>query len=209
MQKKELLENLRGFEIPEELVQAFEKVPREEFVQEAQKKYAYENHPLPIGHGQTISQPIMIADMMRWLDLKGGQTVLEIGTGSGYQAALLKEMVGEEGSVVSIERIPELAKFAKDNLLRTGYEVVVIVGDGSLGYLEKSPYDRIVVTAGAPEVPKPLTDQLNVGGRLVVPVGTKLFQELVIIDKTEIGIKKQKSTPCVFVNLIGEHGWPG
>ena len=208
MEKGELIEELRLYEVPEDILSAFEKVPREEFVPPRLMSQAYENHPLPIGYGQTISQPIMIADMMKHLDLKEGQKVLEIGAGSGYQAALLKGVVGEEGKVISIERVPELVEFAKGNLERAGYDVEVVLGDGTLGYPEGAPYDRIIVTAGSPDIPQPLIGQLNAGGRLVVPVGGRWMQELLIIDKVGDGIKTTRSTPCVFVKLIGEYGWP-
>lgn len=207
--KAELIDDLRLHEIPENVIRAFEEVDREGFVLEKYKGEAYENHPLPIGHSQTISQPIMIADMLKELGLKPGQKVLEIGAGSGYQAALLKEAIGAGGKVVSVERVPELVELSKANLARAGYDVEVVQGDGSLGYPTEAPYDRIVVSAGAPKVPEPLVEQLKIGGRLVAPVGNRLLQELVVVDVDKSGTTIRKGTPCIFVNLIGEHGWPG
>jgi len=208
MEKQELIEELRVFEISKEILKAFEKVPREEFVLEKYRKDAYENYPLPIGQGQTISQPLMIADMMNQIDLRRGQKVLEIGSGSGYQAALLKEVVGEKGTVISVERISELVELAKKNLATAGYDIHLVFGDGTKGYEKEAPYDRIVVAAGAPDIPKPLVEQLKAGGIMAIPVGGRMVQELMIVEKFEKKVETRKSTPCVFVNLIGEHGWP-
>ncbi len=185
-------------------------VPRELFVPEDVREYAYDDRPLPIGYGQTISAPSIVAHMTELLDPQPGDKVLEIGTGSGYQAAILAEIVGYEGHVWSVERVPELAEFAIRNLERTGYldRVTVVVGDGSLGYKPKAPYDRIMVTAAAPRVPEPLIEQLKPRGRLVIPVGPLPFQVLLVIDKKEDGsIEVRRDLEVVFVPLIGEYGW--
>jgi protein-L-isoaspartate(D-aspartate) O-methyltransferase len=185
-------------------------VPRELFVPDDVREYAYDDRPLPIGYGQTISAPSIVAHMTELLDPKPGDKVLEIGTGSGYQAAILAEIVGPEGRVWSIERIPELAELAMRNLGRTGYlgRVRVVVGDGSLGYKPEAPYDRIMVTAAAPRIPEPLIEQLKPGGRLVAPVGPLPFQVLLVVDKKEDGsIEVKRDLEVVFVPLIGEYGW--
>lgn len=185
-------------------------VPRELFVPEDVRDHAYDDRPLPIGYGQTISAPSIVAYMTELLDPRSGDKVLEVGTGSGYQAAILAEIVTPGGHVWSIERIPELAEFARRNLERTGYadKVTVIVGDGSLGYEPEAPYDRIMVTAAAPRVPEPLIKQLKPGGRLVAPVGPLPFQFLVIVDKMPDGsVRVTRDLEVVFVPLIGEYGW--
>ena len=185
-------------------------VPRELFVPDDVREYAYDDRPLPIGYGQTISAPSIVAHMTELLDPKPGDKVLEIGTGSGYQAAILAEIVTPGGHVWSIERIPELAEFARRNLERTGYadRVTVIVGDGSLGYEPAAPYDKIMVTAAAPKVPEPLIKQLKPGGRLVAPIGPLPFQVLIVLDKALDGtISVRRDLEVVFVPLIGEYGW--
>jgi len=194
----------------EHVIEAMKKVPREEFVLEAYRESAYLDEPLPIGYGQTISAPHMVALMTELLQPKRGDKVLEIGTGSGYQAAVLAEIVKPEGHVWSVERIAELAEFAKNNLRKTGYDkyVTVIVGDGSKGYEEQAPYDKIIVTAAAPTIPEPLLTQLKPGGRLLIPVGDLYMQILKIVDKDFEGrIKVRDNVPCVFVPLIGEYGF--
>jgi len=185
-------------------------VPRELFVPDNVREYAYDDRPLPIGYGQTISAPSIVAHMTELLDPKPGDKVLEVGTGSGYQAAILAEIVTPGGHVWSIERIPELAEFAKRNLERTGYadRVTIIVGDGSLGYEPAAPYDKIMVTAAAPKVPEPLIKQLKPGGRLVAPIGPLPFQVLIVLDKALDGtISIRRDLEVVFVPLIGEYGW--
>ncbi|OYT40325.1 MAG: protein-L-isoaspartate O-methyltransferase [Desulfurococcales archaeon ex4484_58] len=196
------------------VIKALKTVPREEFIPEHLRRYAYVDQPLPIGYGQTISAIHMVAIMTEELDPKPGNKVLEIGTGSGYQAAVLAEIVAKsdpekKGFVYTIERISELAEFARRNLSRTGYDkyVKVIVGDGTLGYPDEAPYDRIIVTAGAPDVPKPLIEQLSIGGRMVIPVGDKFLQRLLVLDKKESKIDKRWGIECVFVPLVGEYGW--
>jgi len=204
-----------GYVRDEYVIKALKRVPREEFVPEPLRKFAYLDQPLPIGYGQTISAIHMVAIMTDELRPRPGDKVLEVGTGSGYQAAVLAEIVAlmdpaRRGFVYTIERIPELAEFARRNLERTGYSkyVKVVVGDGTLGYQEGAPYDKIIVTAAAPDVPKPLIEQLRVGGRMVIPVGNRFVQRLLIIDKVETGLVKRWGIECVFVPLIGRYGWP-
>jgi len=198
------------------VIEALMNVPREEFVPDHLREYAYYDTPLPIGYGQTISAIHMVAIMTQELSPKPGDKVLEIGTGSGYQAAVLAEIVGKKdlskrGFVVTVERIPELADYARNNLEKTSYSrfVKVVVGDGSKGYVEDSPYDKIIVTAAAPDVPKPLIDQLRDGGRIVIPVGDRWVQKLLIIDKVGEKLVKREGIECVFVPLVGEYGWRG
>ena len=210
--RKELVKRLisEGLLRSEKVIKAMLKVPREEFVPKKYRSYAYHDTPLPIGYGQTISAPHMVAIMTEALDPRSGDKVLEIGTGSGYQAAIIAEIVGDEGHVWSIERIRELADFARENLKRTSYirRVTVIVGDGSKGYRPAAPYDRIIVTAAAPDIPKPLIDQLRIGGRIVVPVGDRYNQRLVIATKvSKDRVKREYGIPCIFVPLIGKYGF--
>ncbi len=204
------LESL-GYIRSENVKNALLRVPREEFIPKPYRDLAYVDRPLPIGYGQTISAIHMVAIMTEALDPRPGDKVLEIGTGSGYQAAVLAEIVcrGGEGHVYSIERIPELAEYARKNLDRTGYSdcVTVITGDGTRGYPEKAPYDRIIVTAAAPDIPKPLIEQLRDGGRMVIPIGDRWIQRLYIIDKKNGKIITRHSIECLFVPLIGEYGW--
>ncbi len=203
---------VRGREIRSEPVrQAFLAVPREEFVRPEDRRDAYDNTPLPIGHGQTISAPSMIAIMLEKADFRQGERVLEIGTGSGYQAALTAALVGAE-NVVSIERIAELAAWGRLNLDRTGFSrVTVFTGDGSLGFPGSAPYDAIVATAGAPRLPAAWTAQLGPRGRIVAPVGESRYaQELVLVRRRpDGGLEIRRSTPCAFVPLVGEQAWPG
>ena len=215
--RKRLVEKLvrEGIIRTEKVKRAMLKVPRELFVPEHLCELAYEDTPLPIGFGQTISAPHMVAIMLEEAELDEGMKVLEVGTGSGYNAALIAEIVAPEGSrrpghVYTIERIAELAERAKENLRKAGYSdrVTVIVGDGSKGYPPAAPYDRIIVTAAAPEVPKPLVEQLKPGGILLIPIGDRYSQVLYKIVKLPDGkLVKKKVTPCVFVPLIGEYGW--
>lgn len=187
------------------VIKAFLKVPRHKFVSEKDILEAYDDHPLPIGEGQTISQPYMVALMSECLKLKGGEKVLEIGTGSGYQAAILAELANE---VYSIERFPSLAERAKLILESLGYENVRIkVGDGTLGWEEFSPYDGIIVTACSPEIPPPLITQLKDKGRLVIPLGESFSQVLTVVEKFKDKLKKEEICGCVFVPLIGRYGY--
>ena len=166
---------------------------------------AYADHPLPVGSGQTISQPWMVADMLQALELKGNETVLEIGTGSGYGAAVLAKLVTQ---VHTVELLPELAESAGKRLRELGYgNITVHLGDGSAGWPEAVPYDAIVVTAGAPEVPEPLKQQLRDGGRLVVPVGDRFTQELLVVHRAGSRFHIEPRGGCRFVPLVGAHGW--
>ena len=196
----------RGIQDPR-VIAAMKKVPRHLFVEEALQSQAYSDHPLPIGEKQTISQPYMVALMTEALQLTGKEKVLEIGAGSGYQTAILAELAGK---VYSIERIRSLAIKARKLLYELGhYNVEIKIFDGTYGWLEESPFNAIMVTAGAPDVPKPLLDQLTMGGRLVIPVGDAFVQDLIRITKTEEGIKKEDLGGCRFVKLVGKYGWNG
>jgi protein-L-isoaspartate(D-aspartate) O-methyltransferase len=184
---------------------AMASVPRELFVPEDLRPSAYENRPLPIGHGQTISQPLIVAMMTEALRLTGGEKVLELGTGSGYQAAILAELAAE---VVTVERVAALAERAAAVLAELGYHNVrVHVAGEALGWPEDAPYDGIVVTAGAPEVPRALLNQLAPGGRLVIPVGARDVQELLLVVKTARGLATRRLGPCRFVPLVGNGAW--
>ena len=188
---------------------AFLTVPREEFLTQDLRSDAYDDSPLPIGAGQTISAPSMIAIMLEEARLAAGQTVLEVGTGSGYNVALLAAIVGPR-SVVSMERIPELAEFGRDNLRRTGFsEVEVVVGDGTLGYPPRAPYECIMATAGAPRIPRPWKEQTKVGGRIVAPIGRSTFTQVLTIATLAPGGQwdVREGTPCAFVPLVGAEGW--
>jgi len=192
------------------VIKASRKVKRERFCTSEHKDEAYEDRPLPIISGQTISQPTTVAMMTEALKLKNGQKVLEIGTGSGYQAAIISEVVGKRGNVYSVERIEELANFAKKNLKHEGYKnVEVITGDGSIGVKDRAPFDRIIVTAGSPKVPEALKSQLKVGGKIVIPVGPQYdVQEMFIITKKRRDKFEVKDLgPFTFVPLIGEEAW--
>ncbi len=186
---------------------AMRQVPREEFVDPGMRELAYEDHPLPIAKGQTISQPFIVAYMTEALELTGSDRVLEVGTGSGYAAAVLSRIVDR---VYSVERLEELAEDARRRLERLGYgNVVVLVGDGSLGWPEHAPYDAIVVTAGAPRVPTPLLRQLTGGGRLVIPVGpSSLLQNLVRVRRVgDDEVRYEELCGVRFVPLVGAEGW--
>jgi protein-L-isoaspartate(D-aspartate) O-methyltransferase len=187
------------------LIAAVKKIPRHLFVEEALQSQAYNDHPLPIGEKQTISQPYIVALMTEALLLTGKEKVLEIGTGSGYQTATLAEL---SEKVFSIERIRSLAIRARKLLYELGYfNVEIKIIDGTHGWREESPFDAIIVTAGAPNIPQPLIDQLAMGGRLVIPVGDAFVQDLIRVIKTEEGIKKEDLGGCRFVKLIGKYGW--
>jgi protein-L-isoaspartate(D-aspartate) O-methyltransferase len=183
---------------------AFRKVPRHLFVLPEREDQAYEDRPLEIGMGQTISQPYIVACMTEALELAGGERVLEVGTGSGYQTAILLELGAR---VWSIERFPELSGLAAANLERAGYSARLRVGDGTLGWPEEAPFDRIVVTAGAPDLPLALLAQLREGGAMVVPVGSETEQELVLVRREDGLVKRKKICGCVFVKLVGKEGW--
>jgi protein-L-isoaspartate(D-aspartate) O-methyltransferase len=199
-------EQLRGRDIVDERVlEAMERVPRELFVPDDLRGRAFDDAALPIGVGQTISQPYMVARIVEELGLDGDERVLDVGTGSGYQAAVLAELADE---VHTIERIPELADQAKRNLAAAGYDrVAVHVGDGSRGLPDHAPYDAIAVAAAAPDFPQALYDQLRPGGRLVVPVGGRTGQRLEVIVRSPEGPAILRSVPCRFVPLVGEEGF--
>ena len=187
------------------LIAAMKKIPRHLFVEEALQNQAYSDHPLPIGEKQTISQPYMVALMTEALLLSGKEKVLEIGTGSGYQTAILTEL---SEKVFSIERIRSLAIRARKLLYELGYfNVEIKIFDGTFGWIEERPFDAIIVTAGSPDIPQPLIDQLAMGGRLVIPVGDAFVQDLFRVTKAEEGIKKEDLGGCRFVKLIGKYGW--
>lgn len=184
---------------------AMRKVPRHRFLDPLYEGRAYDDHALPIGEGQTISQPYMVALMTELLEIRPEDRVLEIGTGSGYQTAILAELCRW---VYSVERVEPLASAAERLLTELGYANVTIhVGDGSQGWKDHAPYDGILVTAGAPGIPHPLVDQLVMGGRLVIPVGDRTAQVLYRVVKEPGGIRRETTTGCVFVPLIGAEGW--
>jgi len=199
-------EQLRGRDIADERVlAAMERVPRELFVPPELRDRAYADVALPIGSGQTISQPYMVARIVEELGLDGDEKVLDVGTGSGYQAAVLAQL-GEQ--VHSIERIPELAEQARRNFEAAGVDnVAVHVGDGSRGLPQEAPFDAIAVAAAAPEFPQALYEQLKTGGRLVVPVGRRQGQRLEVIVRSPEGPAVLRSVPCRFVPLVGEEGF--
>ena len=180
-------------------------VPREAFVPEAYAHMAYDDIPLPIGQGQTISQPYMVALMVGAIEPRRSDTVLEIGTGSGYQAAVLARLVRR---VVSVERIDLLAESARSRLAAMKYANVEVFGAAQLGRLEDAPYDAIVVAAAAPRLPKKLIEQVKTGGRMVIPVGSRQSQELIKLTRTREGYTVRTIVSCRFVPLIGEQAWP-
>ena len=194
----------RGIDDPR-VLQAMGKIPREYFIDESLRDQGYADRPLPIGKDQTISQPYVVALMTQALELKGNERVLEIGTGSGYQTAILAELAKV---VYSVERIESLLEGARQALDGLGYtNIYLMVSDGTVGWIEHAPYEAIIVTAGAPRIPEPLTDQLNEGGRLCIPVGDRFSQELVKVTKKNGHLLEKSLGGVRFVSLIGEHGW--
>ena len=194
----------RGISNPR-VLNAMREIPRHLFIPPPYNTSAYDDAPLPIGNGQTISQPYIVALMTELLDPRPEDSVLEIGAGSGYQAAILSMLVRH---VTTIERLPAVADLARGNLSRIGIKnISIIVGDGTRGYPENAPYDGIMITAATPEIPKPLIDQLAVGGLLVAPVGGRELQELITLTKKEDGVVRSSHGGVRFVPLIGEHGW--
>src|SRR5262245_40245616 len=189
------------------VLEAIRKVPRHLFVEEALRDRAYLDKALPIGEKQTISQPYMVAAMSEALELAASERVLEIGTGSGYQTAVLAELAE---SVFSVERIPSFVPLARGRLESLGYyNVLIKIGDGTIGWSEHAPYDAILVTAAAPQMPRPLLEQLKLGGRLVMPLGPEESQTLMRIRRGEEGFHEEALGECRFVKLIGRHGWTG
>ena len=194
----------RGIKDPR-VLSAMGRVPRHLFVEEALRDRAYGDHALPIGERQTISQPYIVALMTEALELKRSERVLEIGTGSAYQMAILAELVAE---VYSIERIRSLAVKARTLLASLRYRnAIVKIFDGTQGWKEKSPFDAILVTAASPDLPAPLLEQLQEGGRMIIPIGDRVRQVLKKVTKTTSGIKTEAMTGCVFVPLIGDYAW--
>jgi len=189
----------------ERVLDVMRTVPRHRFIPAESRMHAYEDHPIRIGCGQTISQPYMVALMTELLALRPEDRVLEVGTGSGYQAAILAELAAE---VITVERNEELAERARVCLERLGYEnVTVVVGDGTMGWPGGAPYDAILVTAAGPNTPASLKNQLRVGGRLVCPTGPRDVQQLVTVIRTGEGFHQEIGIACVFVPLLGEEGW--
>lgn len=188
------------------VLKAFNTVPREKFIPEHLQVSAYEDCALPIGQGQTISQPYMVAVMTQELTLSGSETILEIGTGSGYQAAILAE-IGKK--VITTERIESLSKNAEEIIRKIGYKnIEFIVTDGTEGYRAAAPYDRIIVTAACPAIPPPLLAQLKDGGKIVLPLGGQYQQILTAITKKEDKLISRETVPCLFVPLVGKFGFP-
>ena len=201
-----LIETLRERGIRDlAVLRAFEQTPRHQFVPTGIRHRAYEDSALPIGNGQTISQPSIHARYLELLALNGRERVLEVGTGSGYQTVLLGHLVEQ---VFTIERIPALYQLAREAIQRSGVgNVSMLLGDGTLGWREYAPYDAILVSAGAPSVPEPLLAQIAEGGRMLVPVGTKDAQRLVIYRRTNGELEHKEVAPVRFVPLVGHHGW--
>lgn len=207
-QRARLVSSLKNYGISENVLDAMRKVPRHLFVPEVHRDSAYVDTPLCIGYAQTISAPHMVAIMCNLLELKKGYKVLEIGAGSGYNAAVMAELVGKEGKIYTVERIEQLVKFARANLDKAGYDnVEVILADGTLGYPQEAPYDRICVTASAPGTPRALVDQLKSGGLMAIPEGD-IYQHLYLLKKQEDGgVVKRDWGGVTFVPLIGEDGF--
>ena len=204
--KQHLLKRLRVEILDDRVIGAIERVPREEFVPESDRHLAYEDTPIPIGHGQTISQPYIVALMVRALELRSTDKVLEIGTGSGYQAAILAELAGE---IISAERVPDLAESALETLRDLRYTTVEVnLATVQLGWPERAPYDSIIVAAGAPKLPRELMEQMAAGARLVVPVGSRESQELMKVTRTAETYSVETLGACRFVPLIGDGAWP-
>jgi protein-L-isoaspartate(D-aspartate) O-methyltransferase len=193
----------------EPVIKAMSSIPRELFVPLSQKLAAYEDTPLPIDRGQTISAPHMVGIMAEALELKAGQKVLEVGGGSGYHAAIVAKVIGPKGHIYSIERIQSLAERAEETIKKVGLEkiVTIINDDGSLGYKEHSPYDRIFVTCASPDVPPPLIEQLRNGGKLLIPSGSSYVSDLLLITKRDGKLKKKNLGGCAFVPLRGHYGF--
>jgi protein-L-isoaspartate(D-aspartate) O-methyltransferase len=207
LERRRMVEaQLRGRDIVDRRVlEAMERVPRELFVPPEERERAYDDAALPIGWGQTISQPYMVARICEVLALRGHERVLDVGTGSGYQAAVLAELAAE---VVTIERIPELAEQARAALAEAGYaNVDVRVGDGTLGVPDRAPFAAIAVAAAAPDIPETLYEQLEPGGRMAIPVGRRRSQDLLLVVRSPEGPAVVRSVPCRFVPLVGEEGF--
>lgn len=207
MRRNMVASQLSGRDIRDKTVlDAFEKVPRHEFIDAKFYKDAYSDFPLPIENEQTVSQPYIVALMVQLLDIKKSDKALEIGTGSGYETAILAELAGE---VFSVERLKDLTEKAKLALKKTGYKNITLkTGDGMLGWEEFAPFDKIIVSAGAETMPGPLTRQLKSPGKLVLPVGPRIRQKILLVEKTGKGeILEKEICDCMFVPLIGRYGW--
>lgn len=205
-----LIEAIKGLEYlkSKNIEDALRKYKREFFVPENLKYLAYKDFPISIGYNQTISQPSTVVIMTEALEVKKGEKVLEIGTGSGWQAAILSYLVCEKGFVYTIEIIHELVEFAKNNLKKLKIKnVEVFEGDGSLGLKEKAPFDKIIVTAACPDIPKPLLEQLKIGGIMVIPVGNLYLQDMLVIKKSKDKIEKKSIGSFMFVPLVGKYGF--
>lgn len=206
--RSRLVERMRkkGIEDPR-VLKAVASVPRHRFVPESIRSRAYDDSALPIGHGQTISQPSLQALYLQVLEIEDDHKVLEVGAGSGYQTALLAELAA---NVYAVERLPELTQRARDVLDELGYNnIALVTKDGTTGWAKYAPYDAILVAAASPDMPDALVDQLAPGGRLLIPVGDRTTQELTLVRKTPEGeIERRAITQCVFVPLIGRFGWP-
>lgn len=205
-ERTRMVEYLRQQGVHEMVLEAMLRVKRHLFVPPERSDQAYGDYPLPIGEGQTISAPHMVAMMCDYLELKKGDKVLEVGSGSGYHAAVIAELIGEEGHLYTVERIPWLVEFSMKNMKRAGYKNVTVThGDGTLGLPEHAPYDKISVTCAAPDVPPPLIEQLKTGGKMVIPLGG-YTQKLYLLEKKN-GIERNKKCDVVFVPLIGRYGF--
>jgi protein-L-isoaspartate(D-aspartate) O-methyltransferase len=188
--------------------EALRKCRREFFVPDEVKHMAYRDFPISIGFNQTISQPSTVVAMTEALEVKPGEKILEVGTGSGWQAAVLSYLVGEKGHVYTIEILEDLAEFARGNLNKVGIKnVEVFVGDGSLGMKKNAPFDKIIVTAACPDVPKPLLEQLKVGGIMVLPIGNLYLQEMFVVRKLKDNVDKKSIGSFMFVPLVGRFGF--
>jgi protein-L-isoaspartate(D-aspartate) O-methyltransferase len=209
MRKEELVNMWRGAKMADErVIRAFLKVPREYFVLDNLREEAYADCPLPIICGKTISQPTTMVVMTNALELNEGEKVFEVGTGSGYQAALIATIVGRKGKVITTEVVPELIRFAKENIKRAGIKnVEVIEEDGSQGYEKEAPFDKIIVTAACPKIPEPLLEQLETGGILIAPVGNLHGQEMIKVRKLDIGFAKEHLGEFTFLPLVGKYGF--
>jgi protein-L-isoaspartate(D-aspartate) O-methyltransferase len=196
-----------GFLKSERIIHAMDYIPRHIFLNEKYAAFGYEDCPLSIGKGQTISAPHMVAIMCECLDLKQGQKVLEIGSGSGYHASIVSSVIGD-GMVYSIERLPELATIARSNIKKVGCDrVKIIVGDGNKGYNDEAPFDRIYVTAGGMDIPNKLLEQLLPDGKLLMPIGSRNTQDLILVEKNKGSVIRKNFGMCRFVPLVGEFGW--
>lgn len=204
--RRRMVDDLAGQGIRDmRVLDVLREVPRHFFVPESEIGQAYENHPVAIGEGQTISQPYMVACMSQTLALQGGEKTLEIGSGSGYQTAVLKALGAD---VYTVERVPELSDRARRNVERAGHSGVHYrIGDGSRGWPEEAPFDRVIVTAGAPSLPLSLVEQLQDGGSMVIPVGGEEEQELLLVRRGQGRVTRERICTCVFVKLWGEEGW--